>query len=273
MNLQGSRTKKLATPLPALFDFSLYSNLFVASITSLASYYWQVQNELVSLHYLAFLFFATLFIYNLEHSQLKKRDFINKPKRSLWLQNNQRKVQIISLFAFVAYFGLFLYEVDQIRSISTLSMLLVCLLYCSDRFLKKTPLVKNALLALIWSTATVLMPYLWLNSIDITNTAWLVFTVYFIASFCNSLLSDWNDIKGDLEEGLISFSSRINKQRLKAIILTLSMLLFTVAAFSITPGFCLTALSYAILAFRKQNSEVYTYDFCLVLPLLFMAIP
>lgn len=273
MSLQGSLAKKLSTPLPSLIDFSLYSNLFVASVTTLTSYYWQCQEGIVSFHYLAFLFFATVFIYNLEHSQLKRQDLINKPKRSSWLIKNKRKVQSISAVAFMTYFSLFLYKTGSIRSISTLAMLLLCLIYCHDRFLKKIPLAKNLLLALIWSSATILMPQLWENKIVFSDTALLSFLVYFLASYDNSLLCDWNDVSGDSKEGLSSLASRINDEGFKNFVLIVSLLLFVISIISHVPGFTLTALAYMVFVLKKQKRATYMYDCCLLLPLLFMAIP
>ena len=273
MSFPGSQSRSVLTPLPAFLDFSLYSNLFVASITTLASYYWQSQIGTVSFHYLAFLFFATLFIYNLEHSQLKKRDLINKPKRSLWLRHNKSKVKVISTFAFVTYLSLFFYEVSHVRSVSTLSMLLISLIYCNDRILKKIPLIKNVLLAIIWASATVLMPQFWLNSPAVSQATWISFSVYFLASFCNSLLCDWNDIQGDSSEGLASLVSRLTPNSFRIIVILISSLLLAISLNSAVAGFSLTALAYSIYAFKKQPTEIYIYDICLVLPLLFMVIP
>ena len=267
----GSLLRNLSTPLPSrIIDFSLYSNLFVASVTTACSYYYQSKAGLFIPEYLLFLFCSTLFIYNLEHNRLKEQDFINKPHRCDWLIANKRLITSLSLVSFIVYSTLFIKGANITRSFATLVMLVLSLVYCSDWFLKRLAIFKNILLAFIWSSACVLMPLFWHDS-TLPASVYPAFAIFFLVSFINSLLCDHFDQNGDLKGGLESLAVRLNSNLFKILNIPLCLIVLGLSIYFNYYGFILTGCIYMFFVTKSKNSmNPAIYDFCLLLPLILL---
>jgi 4-hydroxybenzoate polyprenyltransferase len=250
-------------------NFSIYSNLYVAFITTFAAFYYQSQLQVFSLQYLGFLFCATLFIYNLDRSRIKKRDLINKRQRCQWLQSHKRTTLVLTSLAFISYSTLFLMSLNQTRSYATLSILLLCLLYCSDKVLK-IPALKNILLATIWATACVSMPYFW-DGKSISSDIVSPYIIYFLSALINSAICDQEDRRGDKKNKIKTLALILSKKSQQNLIYLLCIVLFIMARQSEIRGFMLTAVAFACLNYRKEGPfKSFLSDGCLCLPLLFL---
>ena len=267
MNISGSLVKKIPAPLPGIIDFSLYSNLFVAGVTTSASFYYQKQTGFVSIEYLIFLFFSTLFIYNLEHRKIKKRDFINKPLRCLWLEENKRKVDLLTFASLLICIACLIFNFDRLRLFGSALMLLLSLIYCTDSLLRKIAISKNLLLAVIWSGATVIMPHFWLST---TISSYTAFSLFLLISLSNSLLCDREDKKGDYEDGMVSLINKLSCKSSTLLLTVLNLLIMILSIKSEYKGLCITALCYGYFTLLpiKQQRAPYIYDICLILPLI-----
>ncbi|MCM8536918.1 MAG: UbiA family prenyltransferase [Lentisphaeraceae bacterium] len=249
-------------------NFSIYSNLFVASVTVSASLYWQIKTNLYSLEYSLFLFFSTVFIYNLERTKIKPRDIINKPKRTAWLAQNRILLTVLSCISFLGYSYLFLNGLSFSRSIFVLSLLILSLIYCSEKLFNKIYGMKHILLGLIWAAACILGPVLWINGEPNTKAMQLT-ALYFLIAVSNSIICDREDVHGDKNDGIKSLPVIMKNTHLRLLANTLIISLGIGAWILNFKSLLIISIIYMLcLNSKPKAADSFICDFALALPLL-----
>jgi 4-hydroxybenzoate polyprenyltransferase len=158
-------------------DFLLFSNVFIALgavAQGLVTYYLLDIEPVYTI--LAFLFFATLTIYNFSILIQKPQDYLNSPYRRVkWIFSHYRLNISITLIAVLSLIPLFFL-------LSFASKVLLCLLglvsfgYSLPLFsvnnqkfgLRNIPGLKLFLIAAVWSVSTVALPILEINELHIS---------------------------------------------------------------------------------------------------------
>nr|WP_039450039.1 hypothetical protein [Pedobacter glucosidilyticus] len=163
--------------LRKFLDFLLFSNVFIALgavAQGLVTYHLLNIKPVYTI--LAFLFFATLTIYNFSILIQKPQDYLNSPYRRVrWIFSHYRLNISITLIAVLSLIPLFFL-------LSFASKVLLCLLglvsfgYSLPLFsvnnkkfgLRNIPGLKLFLIATVWSVSTVALPILEINELHIS---------------------------------------------------------------------------------------------------------
>jgi len=145
-----------------IIDFILFGNVFVAICAFSLIYSTSIQLQLRdTIHYSTLVFFATLFIYNLQRVFYKKQIATNfQSVRRSWIAENQKPIKLLALTGFVGVCILFFF--NDTRIIFYLSHLLLLSLFYFLPFIKlrKRAWLKLIILSSVWTIVTAVVPTL-----------------------------------------------------------------------------------------------------------------
>ncbi len=183
-------------------DFVLFGNVFIAVCSSFLIYSTSIQLQLYNTCYYSILvFFATLFIYNLQRVFYKKVSNENLVSvRRKWIFENQEAVKWLAFIGFLGVFILFFLNVYKI--IFYLSPFLFISLFYFFPFIKlrKKAWFKLIILSSVWTMVTAVVPIL-LNNIELNeeNTILHIVTRFcFMIAIC--IPFDIRDLQVDKSE-------------------------------------------------------------------------
>ncbi len=155
--------------------------------------------------YLALLFFATLFDYSLHRFiglQKLTKDFV--PEKFSWAKEHSILLKAIVVISFFAT-SFYLLFVSFLTQLILLVVAVPTILYSFDILrnknsifnFKKVPWIKSFLLAFVWATVTVIVPFSDSLNLILYNQAILLFLERFTFIFALAILFDIRDIKQD----------------------------------------------------------------------------
>ncbi len=236
------------------FDFILFGNIYVALGAVFLIQSTVVQFNLSSplFYYSAFVFFATVFIYNLQRIFYKKTE--NKSHQSIrriWIFRNQNLIKILTVIGFAGMTILFFF--NDIRILVFLSPLFVLSIayFFPLVKLRNNAWVKLFTLALVWTLTTALVPILLKKNMNM-HLAELIWNYYpenyfrivlhISTRFCFMLAIcipfDLRDMKLDAEENIITLPQKFGEKRSRNLALSVTiiygMLLISEYIFRIT---------------------------------------
>jgi 4-hydroxybenzoate polyprenyltransferase len=188
-------------------DVVLYSSLFIAACAfGLVAQTYMLVGQEVSWRVAGMLFFATLFLYNLESllpGQVRPPLLLTEKKR--WLVTHQPLMRWVALVAGGITLWLFLGGAPVYPLWFLLHLLLISVLYtipvASRKYrllpLRKVPFLKVFLVAYVWAALTVLLPLLYLGREVFAPEPFWMFVRRFLFIFALALLFDIRDFTKD----------------------------------------------------------------------------
>jgi 4-hydroxybenzoate polyprenyltransferase len=203
-------------------DFLVYSNIYLAfGATCFAYTAFLFFEATPDLYILLIVFLLTFSMYNINRLTDIKEDTINVPKRA-HLINKYKKILIylIPMLLFVSIIISFYKNVLDIIFIIFILSLLYSVKWIPKKISKRYRrfkdilLVKNIVISITWSVATVLIVSKYL---DLFNYVVLFFSIFvFLKLVINTIFFDMRDIKGDKKSGIktIPMVFGINKTKI-----------------------------------------------------------
>ncbi len=175
-------------------------------------------------------FFSALFVYNLDRLLALTPDRENVPQRSRFIASRQMRFYvwlILSLFMIVR----------MASQISRLSLLFLTVLFFISAFylyafsytrkamqaLKHLAWIKPALLALVWSSVTVMLPVVeshghsFASSFASIGGLYRLYAIRFFHYMANGIFFDLRDREGDRIAGKLNFSKEASRQIVSAV--------------------------------------------------------
>ena len=202
--------------LRRLFDFFIFSSLFIAGCAVLMVY--QV-NDLFKLqyrpaHYLWFVFFSTICSYNF-HWYFTP-DTTSENRRILWTHKHKR---IHLLFIIVSGIGAFLFFLPLIEYWLWIGIsVLLTFLYSAPKlpfraafFLRKIAIGKTIFLSMVWTYVTTILPFI-LSGESWTPSHVLFCTGRFFFIYAICIIFDFRDREQDKREGIKSMITSFNEK-------------------------------------------------------------
>jgi 4-hydroxybenzoate polyprenyltransferase len=210
-------------------DFLLFGNLYIALGAFLLSQCTIIELQLnTSFSYSILVFFATLFIYNLQRIFYKKT--INSEPISVrrkWISENQKTIITLAIIGLIGTgVSLFYCESKTTLYLSPLCILSIGYFFPSVQ-LRKFALLKIFILVSVWTATCYIVPILLSN-----NTYTSVYSIYSLSGFCFlaaiCLPFDNRDIEIDKKENTQTFSILFGSSNVN-----LSAFIFAVASISL----------------------------------------
>jgi 4-hydroxybenzoate polyprenyltransferase len=148
--------------LRGLADFLLFSNLFVAlcaAAITLQTYI--LYNLSLNTAYILFVFFATLFLYNLQRLILRPL-YIKAPGsiRHDWILEHKKTLIILTGLSGMSMLGILFFMASRIFYAMIPLGILSVFYFLPGIGLRKIPFLKSLLVALIWAAVSVYVPVL-----------------------------------------------------------------------------------------------------------------
>lgn len=190
--------------IPPLIDLLLYGNLFIAGCASASV----LQTFLIAdAHpdwtYVLFVFFSTLFLYNLQRIVLSN-DYLKNPisKRHSWILENKTRLIVLSIIGLCGSFLCILFLGTKLFLIMLALGIISSFYFIPGIGLRKIPALKALLVSLVWAFAGVIVPSILNDTIGggITLYRYSVFLLFmercfFILSLC--IVFNIRDIEHD----------------------------------------------------------------------------
>ena len=201
-----------------LFDFLLFSNLFISICATVVTFQtFHVFNHIPNNYYLGFVFGGTLCSYNF-HSLLNLKIDKSSPKLNWGLQF--KVIQVVFMISGLMTAGFCFLQVDLLRSWLLFSIL-ITFLYSAPllefpffRNLKRIAVGKTAFLAFAWTFITCLLPLLFHSpDLKFKELLYVFSRFYFIYSIC--ILFDYRDKENDKELGIVSLVTNLSERGIK----------------------------------------------------------
>lgn len=253
-------------------DFILFGNVFVALGAFFLVYSSVIQLQLAHhLHYAVLVFFATLFVYNLQRIFYKKQNAIPfQSVRRNWIAENQGAVKLLAFIGFLGVSVLFFYNDTKI--IFYLSPLLLLSLFYFLPFIKlrKKAWLKLIVLSLVWTIVTSVVPIL-LNGegvIEKNQVLHIATRFCFMIAIC--IPFDIRDLQVDKSESISTLPILYGEKKTRAIAIVF-MLLYIFLIFleffsgmfeiKIFVALLISAIINTVLVFMtnsKRNEYFYT---------------
>lgn len=253
------------------FDFILFGNIYVAlgAVSLIQSTCIQLQISSHLFYYCLFVFFSTLFIYNLQRIFYKKaEDNSYNSVRRQWIFKNQKTIKLLTLLGFAGA-GVFFFFNDY-KILFYLSPLFVLSLayFIPAIKLRKSAFLKLFTLALVWGITTAVVPAL-LN-ISVIDYKFVLHTLTrfcFILSIC--IPFDIRDIAIDTAENVSTLPNKYGETITRNIALFFTVIYgvligseyyFTIISFPVLVGLLISMVAtFLFILFASSKRSEYYY--------------
>jgi len=246
-------------PLKSILDFFLYSNLFISVCASAFTIetYLLVQSEINWL-YILFVFASTFALYNFQRLFYTGKTFgESKSVRHRWIFVQRKLLLILSAVALTGIAILFFFfPLKFILWFSILGLLSLSY-FLPFTNLRSIPLVKAALVALVWTCITYYFPLL-LNSLDAEN--WQEATSRFFFLLSLAVAFNIRDIEIDRKSAVKTLPVIFGEQPTKILCVVFILIFSLLVIFSgynlkIQIGLLSSAVLTAILIFTASETR------------------
>lgn len=221
-------------------SFLISTSLFLAISGSFKIIFSGLLFNIFSLNIILITFLTIFSTYGLNKLTDINEDAINNPKRA----DTIKKIGVFFKFSVAISFILSLI-LGFLESIMTLPVILLPLflgmlysvkLNSNLPRLKDITGVKNITVALSWSVGTTFLPVIYLSEKEILSII-LIFYLFFLKSFINSIIFDIRDIEGDRESNIRTIPVFLGKDKTKRLLLVLNSTLVPWLIFTYYKGF------------------------------------
>ncbi|NJD51821.1 MAG: prenyltransferase [Candidatus Methanoperedens sp.] len=231
---------KFCTILEKFISFLISTSLFLAINGSFKIILSQLL--LLNIFYLNVILitFLTIFsTYGLNKLTDLNEDEINNPKRAHTIKKIGVSFKFSVAMSFILSLILGFLENIMILPVILLPLFLGMLysvkLNSDMPRLKDITGVKNISIALSWSVGTTFFPVIYLSEKEITSVI-LIFYLFFLKSFINSVMFDIRDIQGDRESNIRTIPIFLGKDNTKRLLLILNSTLIPWLIFTYYKG-------------------------------------
>jgi len=244
-----------------IISFFISTSLFLAINGSFKVFFSGLLFDFFSFNMVLITFLTTFSTYGLNKLTDLKEDSINTPERAKAI----KKIELFFKLSVVVSFFLSLI-LGFFESIFTLPVLLFPLLLgilysvrLSSNFprLKDITGVKNLTIALSWAVGSTFLPAIYLSEKKIALIL-LIFYLFFLKSYINSVIFDVRDIEGDRLSGVRTIPVFLGLARTKNLLLFLNS---TLVVWLIVINFYLPRYT-AVLLFAVAYGFWYILHFC-----------
>lgn len=264
------------TALKNIFDFIIFSSLFIALCATVLVYqaYFLFIAKPLNFQFQAFVFFATICSYNF-HWMLSHTDINPAGTPVLFFRQKkfQRTVFICSLIPVVYYATYFLTHWYLLLIAALLTFLYSSpkISYPPFQWLKKIAFGKTIFLAIVWTYVTTILPF-FIEGISINNELLIFFAGQFFFIFTLCILFDYRDRQEDIAEGIKSLVTYMDEKGIDilfSISVLISAVCFIVLSFYQVNKwhFLISLVPLVIVApvyrYAKKNFSDYLYCFVL----------
>lgn len=234
--------------LKQLLDFILFGNIYVAlgAVCLTESTLIQIGSKNNLNSYFILVFFATMFVYNLQRIFYKSHTSSYSLRRK-WIFENQFSIKALTLIGFAGVFISFFYNNFTILFYLSPLLFLSQAYFLPSINLRKNPWVKLLTLVIVWTMVTAVVPMLLSNSGTITKNELLHIAVRFCFMMAICIPFDIRDLLIDAADNVSTIPRLMgeNKTRWFAAISMLVYIILIISEFSI--GMFRAQLFYALL--------------------------
>ncbi len=153
-------------------DFILFGNIYVAlgAVCLIQSTVIQIGSKDHLIFYSALTFFATLFVYNLQRIfYIHQKDISLNSIRRRWISENQFSIRSLCVTGFIGVAITFFFNDPKIIFYLSPLLILSIAYFLPTIKLRQNAWFKLLTLAIVWTTATALLPII-LNNINLFST-------------------------------------------------------------------------------------------------------
>jgi 1,4-dihydroxy-2-naphthoate octaprenyltransferase len=215
-------------------DWIVFSNVFitVCAVVMVIQTDWLLLQSKHNLHYLGFVFFASLCSYNF-HWWLTTHSVIRSPRVEWTLKNRNflLALAIIGLLgaAFFFYFLLPYWTGLLATAVATFLYSAPKIPHPWFRALRRVALGKTIFLSFVWTSVTTILP-VWISGHDWTTATWLFVISRYFMIYAICILFDYRDKEDDKKEGVKSLVTYLDEKNIY-ILFFLSVMVYWVATF------------------------------------------
>ncbi|MBA9076198.1 MULTISPECIES: UbiA family prenyltransferase [Rufibacter] len=216
-------------------NFILYSNVFISVCATGLVWETYLLNQMpISLRMGGIVFFATLFVYNIDSLlPYKFNQDVPLTPRTEWIQSNRLVLMSVALASALCTFTLYWTSLFDLNFWFLLHLVVVAGLYSvpviPDREnyipLRDIPLLKVFLIAYVWSAITVQLPLMEAGQDLFSTNSLVLFARRFLFIFALTLVFDIRDVQKDALTGTVTFPVKFGIEQTKRLAL-LSLFLF-----------------------------------------------
>lgn len=199
-------------------NFFLFGNIYVAlaAVCLIQSTGIQLQHSDHLVAYSSLVFFATLFIYNLQRFFYKpQQDKDLNSIRRKWIFENQTSVKLLTI---IGLFGvIFTFFFNDFNIVFYLSPLLILSLAYFLPFIKlrKSPLFKLFTLVIVWTMVTAVVPVLLTDTELFTKNNWIHIALRFCFMMAICIPFDLRDLQIDANDNVSTLPQIIGEKNAK----------------------------------------------------------
>lgn len=198
-------------------DFILFSNVYVAiaAVCLVQSSLVQLAQHSGLLNYSLLVFFATLFVYNLQRIFYKTQSHKHIISvRRYWLSKNATLIKVVAGVGFIGSAVLFFFNNYKIMLYLSPLLLLSLLYFVPFVKLRKRPWIKLLTLIGVWTSVTSVVPALLINYAEITYFVLHAFARFlFMAAIC--IPFDIRDMTIDKKENVSTLAITLGEKKAK----------------------------------------------------------
>ncbi|MBK9591726.1 MAG: UbiA family prenyltransferase [Crocinitomicaceae bacterium] len=192
----------LQTKLIAALNFLIYSNIWIAlAAVSLNLYFYRLTQQEPDWLVCAFVFSATLFIYNFQRIVKLRTATAFSGDRLIWIKRNFLLSNLLTIIGLLL--SLFLFFLLETRTVFLLIPIGIVALFYVGKFLLKNvggfrdiPFLKVYFVSISWVSVSVMLPLLNSHE-DLTETVWITGASVFLLVFSIAIIFDLRDANMD----------------------------------------------------------------------------
>ena len=246
-----------------LLEFLISTSLFLAINGSLKIFFSETLYNMFALSAIIITFLITFSTYGLNKLTDLNEDTINLPERANTIKVLGQLFKYSVIFSYML--SIFLGFLVDISTLPVLFFPLILGTLYSLRLSRNVPRlkdiagVKNITIALTWSVGSTFLPLVYLSETKIMQIT-LIFYLFFLKSYINSILFDVRDIKGDSDNGIRTIPVYLGIKKTRTFLLFLNTTFIPWLLTSYFQGFF--SKYYSLLFFSVIYGYGYILHFC-----------
>jgi 4-hydroxybenzoate polyprenyltransferase len=235
--------------LKKLLSVFFFANVFIsfaAAALTFSTFKFTEQSPL-SLSFSCFVFFATLFIYNLQRLVLtQKTEQHETSERLIWINKNRKTIFVFCLIGLFGTVELFLHYFFFLTPFLSFLFLLSFSYFFPFINLRKKAWLKTLVLTSVWTSVVTLLPILITSysnaAFDFGLREIVVLCIRFSFIFGLCMVFDVRDLQVDFSKGVHTIASQLGEKKTKLY----SILIIVLSLFFVGVGFVSGVISTEI---------------------------
>ncbi|MES0488643.1 MAG: hypothetical protein ABUK01_01540 [Leptospirales bacterium] len=187
----------------------IYLGLLASGLAFTTSRYYKL---VLPTPFYFFVFFSTLFVYNLDRILSVKIDFRNQPERTRFFSENRRFIIIsmvitipVLLFPVLFYTPVFI-AINFFLFILSIFYIIIFSSSKRESNIRYLAILKPLLIGTVWGCVVLILPFSLEPEFELPESIYYLSGFRFLIYVSNAILFDLKDVPGDIESGKLNFT-------------------------------------------------------------------